>query len=120
MTTTDRGNYADLLRLDGKAFIVIGVGEGIGRECAHALHDAGATLLCVDVNLAIADEAAAAVGGIAHRADVTRRADVEAMFERAVEHFGSSLTGVVDVVGLASNGPRRNYVVTSPSLILAP
>jgi len=41
--------YADLLRLDGKRFVVIGAGQGIGRQATHALVQQGAKVLCVDV-----------------------------------------------------------------------
>ena len=102
-------NYVDALRLDGKAFIVLGVGEGFGRESCHALSQAGATLLCVDLDAAVAAEAASAVGGIAHRADVTKRAEMEALFATASERFGNRLAGLVDVVGMSMNGPLPSF-----------
>lgn len=102
-------NYVDALRLDGKGFIVFGVGEGLGRQSCLALHQAGASVLCVDVNAAIAAEAAAAVGGIAQQADVTRRADMEAAFAVATARFGASFAGIVDVVGMADNRPLPDF-----------
>ena len=39
-------NYADRLRLDGKRFVVIGAGQGIGRQATHALAQQGAKVLC--------------------------------------------------------------------------
>jgi NAD(P)-dependent dehydrogenase (short-subunit alcohol dehydrogenase family) len=102
-------NYVEALRLDGKAFIVLGVGAGLGRESCLALSQAGATVFCVDLDAGIAEEAARAVGGVAHVADVTDRASVEALFAVALERFGKQLTGVVDVVGMANNGPFASF-----------
>jgi hypothetical protein len=35
--TTDVPDYASLLRLDGTRYLVLGAGQGIGRQSAHAL-----------------------------------------------------------------------------------
>ncbi len=40
--------YLEKLRLDGKVAIVTGAGQGIGAACAHALGDAGATVIVTD------------------------------------------------------------------------
>jgi len=42
-------DYPTLLRLDGRGFVVIGAGQGIGRQTAHALASVGARVLCVDL-----------------------------------------------------------------------
>lgn len=105
MASSEPLNYSEMFRLDGKAFVVLGVGEGIGRESCIALTQAGARVLCVDIDGAVADAAAAAIGGISHRADVLSRGDVEGIFAHAQEAFGRQLAGLVDVVGLAHNGP---------------
>jgi NAD(P)-dependent dehydrogenase (short-subunit alcohol dehydrogenase family) len=102
-------NYVEGLRLDGKAFVVLGVGEGLGRQSCHALKQAGADVFCVDLDPAIAAEAARDIGGVAHCADVTKRAAVDTLFAEASERFGSQLAGLVDVVGVASNGPFASF-----------
>ena len=102
-------NYVDGLRLDGKAFVVLGVGEGLGRQSCHALTQAGANVFCVDVDPTIAKETARSIGGIAHCADVTKRTAVEALFAAASRHFGAQLAGLVDVVGIARNGPFASF-----------
>ena len=51
MTRTDDSpvpDYQARLRLDGRSFVVIGAGQGIGRQVTHALTGAGARTVCVD------------------------------------------------------------------------
>ncbi|MES2169163.1 MAG: SDR family NAD(P)-dependent oxidoreductase, partial [Actinomycetota bacterium] len=53
MSTIDTStvpDYPGLLRLDGKAAIVVGAGQGMGRQIAHALSSAGARVMCVDLD----------------------------------------------------------------------
>ena len=54
MTRTDDTavpDYAGQLRLDGRNIIVLGAGQGIGRQASHALAAVGARVFCVDVSL---------------------------------------------------------------------
>lgn len=92
-------DYANLLRLDGKLFIVAGAGQGIGRQTSHALAAVGATVVCVDRDKGLAERVAAEVGGVAHVADVTDRIEVQSMLDRASEL--GTLYGIVDIVGIA-------------------
>jgi NAD(P)-dependent dehydrogenase (short-subunit alcohol dehydrogenase family) len=74
--------------LNGKAGVVTGGSQGIGRGIAEAFAAAGARVAIFDVNGA--DEAAAAVGGgaIGLTGDVTDAARVEAAFAEAADAFG--------------------------------
>jgi 3-oxoacyl-[acyl-carrier protein] reductase len=81
-------------RLEGKAALVTGAGRGLGRVIALRLAEEGAALL---VNYAASEagarevvETVRAAGGhaVACRADVTRRAEVIAMFEQADRDLG--------------------------------
>jgi NAD(P)-dependent dehydrogenase (short-subunit alcohol dehydrogenase family) len=74
--------------LNGKAGVVTGGSQGIGRGIAGAFAAAGARVAIFDVNGA--DEAAAAVGGgaIGLTGDVTDAARVEAAFAEAADAFG--------------------------------
>jgi NAD(P)-dependent dehydrogenase (short-subunit alcohol dehydrogenase family) len=94
-------NYANPASLEGRGFVVLGAGQGIGRQTSHALAQAGARVFCVDRDQTLADSISREVEGFACFADVTSRADVERVFAEAVVHFGDTLGGLVDIVGIA-------------------
>jgi NAD(P)-dependent dehydrogenase (short-subunit alcohol dehydrogenase family) len=103
MTRTDESlvpDYRSLLDLSGRGFVVMGAGQGIGRQAAHALAGMGARLICVDKVADLAHEVAAEVEGTAVVADATTRAGVESAVGRATSDFGR-LDGLVDIIGLA-------------------
>jgi len=104
MATSPLKDHLQLARLDGKAYVVLGAGGGgLGDATCVALAGAGAQLLCVDRSEEHANAIAAQVGGEPFVADVTRREEVQALFEHARTSFGERLAGVVDVVGMAKN-----------------
>ncbi|MHB8511591.1 MAG: SDR family NAD(P)-dependent oxidoreductase [Actinomycetota bacterium] len=103
MTSADDSkvpHYAELLRLDDRGFVVVGAGQGIGRQTAHALASLGARVFCIDNQDALAKQIAAEVGGIPHVADATSREDVEHSIEEATRALGR-IDGLVDIVGMA-------------------
>lgn len=77
-------------RLAGKVAIVTGAASGFGRGIAEAYAGEGASVVVADLNEEGAKSVAQAIGenAVAVRADVTRRADVEAMVAKAEELFG--------------------------------
>ncbi|MGE0409633.1 MAG: SDR family NAD(P)-dependent oxidoreductase, partial [Amphiplicatus sp.] len=97
-------DYLGLLRLDGRGFVVLGAGPGIGGETCKALAQAGGRVLFVDQSLDAAKTAAAAVDGAGMAADVTKRADMERVFAKAQELFGDAFYGAVNVVGFSLKG----------------
>lgn len=106
MTHTDETavpDYPSLVRLDGRRFVVIGAGQGIGRQATHALATCGARVVCVDREADLAKEIAEEVGGIPWVGDVIDRAEVERLFTEAPAQLGG-LDGVVDIVGMAQYG----------------
>src|ERR1044072_9312852 len=100
-------------RLNGKIALVVGAGSsgpgwGNGKATAVAFAREGAKVFCADINLAAAEETAGIIrseGGTAaaHRADVSKGADVKAMVEACASTYGR-----VDVldnnVGIAEVG----------------
>ncbi|RMA59953.1 NAD(P)-dependent dehydrogenase (short-subunit alcohol dehydrogenase family) [Acidovorax sp. 100] len=93
-------DYLSLLRLQGRGFVVLGAGQGIGEQATHALAQAGARLLCVDRDEELARQIADAVGGVPCVADVTSRAEMQRVFDTARQHFGR-VHGMVDIIGVA-------------------
>ncbi|WP_313805593.1 SDR family oxidoreductase [Sphingobium sp.] len=97
-------DHLQLARLDGRAYVVLGAGGGgLGDASCEALAGAGAQLLCVDRSEEQARAIAAHVGGEPFVADITRRADVQAVFDHARAVMGDRFSGVIDVVGMAKN-----------------
>lgn len=98
-------DYPGLLRLDRRGIVVLGAGQGIGRQTAHALASVGARVACVDLDAERAREVAAEIDGIALVGDMTDRADAERVFADAVAGLtsrdGGGLDGVVDIIGMS-------------------
>ncbi|HEX4775987.1 MAG TPA: short-chain dehydrogenase, partial [Acidimicrobiia bacterium] len=55
---TEVPDYPGRLRLDGRRFVVIGAGQGIGRQATHALASVGARTFCVDLDHDLANDIA--------------------------------------------------------------
>jgi len=96
-------NYANMLRLDGRRYVVIGSGQGMGRQIAHALVQNGARIVCVDRERERSEDIAKECGGdaVAWPGDATDRATMKRLFTDVGALFGGKLDGVVDIVGQA-------------------
>ena len=88
--------YSDL---SGRTIAVVGAGQGIGREAARAVRDAGARVVCIDRDKSLTEAVANEVNGLAVVADVTLKDSVLSAFTE--EHFPDGLYGVIDIVGMA-------------------
>ncbi len=97
-------------RLSGQTALVTGASSGIGKACAIALGMDGANVIVNYAgNSAGADEAVAnihALGGraMAFKADVSKQEQVKAMFQSAVEAFGT-VDILVNNAGLQKDAP---------------
>jgi 3-oxoacyl-[acyl-carrier protein] reductase len=79
--------------LTGKVGIVTGAGRGLGRAIAGRLAEAGATVVCADVDEATATDTASVIAASGARAsaarvDVTRKAEVEDLVAATVAEHG--------------------------------
>ena len=95
----------DVFGVRGRAFVILGAGQGIGHAAATAFASAGARLVCVDRDASLAEAVARRVGGLAATGDVTNRADVRRIFAEASKWAGGRLAGAVDIVGIADVRP---------------
>jgi NAD(P)-dependent dehydrogenase (short-subunit alcohol dehydrogenase family) len=93
-------DYPGLLRLDGRGFVVLGAGQGMGREAARALAGAGARVVCVDTVPERAAAVASEIDGVAWVGDMTDRATVQRLVADAAAALGR-IHGLVDVIGMS-------------------
>ena len=77
--------------LEGKIALITGAGSGIGEGIAHAMANAGARVLVVDMNAESAERTAKAIGGGAksYACDVTDRAGADALAARVEREVGA-------------------------------
>lgn len=94
-------DYLAMLMLHRKSFVVLGAGQGIGEQVAHALSQAGAQVMCVDRERLLAEQVAEAVKGVPFVADVTSRSEMQEIFNEARKVFGR-VDGAVDIVGVSN------------------
>jgi NAD(P)-dependent dehydrogenase (short-subunit alcohol dehydrogenase family) len=99
-------DYKRLYDLAGRVIVVLGGGNGIGRQTCHALAQAGATVVCVDRDPTLADTVATEVKGVPLVGDMTQRREVERIFAAAGKH--GPVRGAIDIVGMPLLGPLTN------------
>ena len=79
--------------LAGETAVVTGGGQGLGRELALALAEAGADVVVVQRHLEIAEQTAEEIRNLGRKAialkvDVSEETDVEEMVKTVVNEFG--------------------------------
>jgi len=95
--------------LTGKTAIVTGAARGIGRAIAERLAADGARVVVNYArSAAAAEELAARIGGIAVRADVSKKQEVLEMFDQAERAFGG-LDIVVNNAAVALMKPLAEF-----------
>lgn len=99
-------DYAGLLRFDGKGVVVLGAGQGIGRQASHAFAQLGANVVLVDREKDLADAVAAEINGDGGSqastwiGDITQRDQVEKLADEAAARLGR-IDNIVDIVGIS-------------------
>ena len=93
------------MRLDGKAALVTGAGQGFGYGIAEVFAREGARVACLDLKSEVAEAAAKRIGAgaIALTADVSKREDVERAAKQAIASFGR-----IDIVVNNAGTTHRN------------
>lgn len=87
-----------LFRLDGRVALVAGAASGIGRASALGLSQAGATVICADINVVEAENAATEISAGKGRGEAVA---LDITDERAVESVVDGIRamhGQIDVL----------------------
>jgi len=87
--TGDKAEAPVCRRLVGRTAVVTGAGSGIGLASALRLASEGAHVVCADVDDERGEAAAERTGGLYVRTDVTDSGQVEELFRRANDTYGS-------------------------------
>jgi NAD(P)-dependent dehydrogenase (short-subunit alcohol dehydrogenase family) len=118
-------NVMKMFDLSGKVAVITGAGNGLGYQFAEAMAEAGADVVCADIDMQSNECTAARVREIGRQAlsvrcDVTREADVAALFQVADKTFGQvdiafANAGIAD----AAPQPLHDYPTDNWNAVLA-
>lgn len=103
----------DKFSLEGKTGIVTGASRGLGRGIATALAQAGADLVIVSRTKSVLEKTAKEIREFGYRvipvvADVSKKEDIQAMVDRAMEEFGE-IGFLFNNAGIVRRCPSENY-----------
>lgn len=102
------GDYAGLFRLDGRSFVVLGAGAGIGEQVSQAIVALGGRVLCVDIASDLVEAVADSLQMPWRVADASTVEGTETVIAAARENLGS-IDGFVDVIGRMHQSPVSGY-----------
>ncbi|MGX1701960.1 SDR family NAD(P)-dependent oxidoreductase [Microbacterium sp. NPDC055357] len=113
-------DFTALHTLAGKVIVVLGAGQGIGRQTARGVVALGGRALCVDRSEELASAVAREVGSEYYVADLTEPDAVSQLFTEVAENTGGRINGVVDLVGGSAFHPimEPSYEVWERQLAL--
>jgi NAD(P)-dependent dehydrogenase (short-subunit alcohol dehydrogenase family) len=100
-------DYGARLRMDGWHTVVVGAGQGIGRQVSHALAQQGARVSCLDADQNRAAAVAAETGGRPYPVDASDRAGMVSELDRMVADSGP-IRALVGIIGVAHWGGLRD------------
>jgi glucose 1-dehydrogenase len=118
---------SSIARLANRVAIVTGAAQGIGLACAQRFAAEGASVVLADRDEAAGTAAAASIPGATFvGADVSRKADVDALVERTLERHGrtdvlvnnAGITHACDFLDLAEEDFDRVLAVNLKSMFL--
>jgi len=101
---------ANLFDLTGKVSLVTGAGSGLGRIFCEAMAENGSDVVCSDIKKAWAEETADMIAKygvktLVVKADVSKQAEVKALFKKTDREFGK-LDVLINNAGIATKGSR--------------
>lgn len=97
--------------LDGKVAVITGAGSGMAKASAKVFVREGARVVAADISGAEKDTAAEIGEGVLPvRCDVTKEAEVAAMFDAAVREFGR-VDAVLNVAGIGESTPLTDVTM---------
>src|SRR5438045_9520317 len=77
------------MKVAGKIVVVTGGAKGIGQALCDGFHREGASKVVVaDIDVGNAETVATAIGGVAHRCDVTKEADIKHVIADTEARYG--------------------------------
>jgi NAD(P)-dependent dehydrogenase (short-subunit alcohol dehydrogenase family) len=97
--------------LDGKVAVITGAGSGMAKASTRVFVREGARVVAADISGAEKDTAVEVGKGVLPvHCDVTKEADVAAMFEAAMEEFGR-VDAVLNVAGIGEATPMTEVTM---------
>lgn len=95
--------------LDGKVAVITGAGSGMGKASTKVFVREGAKVVAADISGAEKNTAAEVGEGVLPvHCDVTKEADVAAMFDAATKEFGR-VDAVLNVAGIGLGSPITSF-----------
>ena len=112
-------------RLDGKRAVVTGAAHGIGEAIARRFVAEGASVVLADIDEAGVDALAAELGQVAVRVDVSRKAEIDALFDRVERDWGAldilvnnaGVTHAADLLDLTEEDFDRVFAINMKSAL---